>query len=235
MTTTTMSGPDEDLVRKAKKILALTKSPNRHEAEAAMGKLTELMTAHQLTVQDLQAAEASPYDHQVKREGKRLPVELKFITLLLDGYFFVRIVFSTDTEGYKRIHILGRPHHAEVAIHVYEFLKATYRRLWDESRKAYGWDVTSRRSFYKGLTAGIHERLKAERRRVEQTMALVVVEDPRLEEHVEEAFPKAKSVDYGRDTRKDVTAYRVGVYQGGRVNITQGISAGTTAGQIGGR
>lgn len=230
-----MADTDSELLEKLQKILARTKSPNAHEAEAAMAKVEELLVRHNLTIQDVEGHRAAggivEHDQVL---GSRLTAEVAWIGGILDGFFFVKVLGVADWTGKRSLRIVGRRHNVEVARHVYEFLSRTYRRLFRDlckrlrSEGAIGSLESYRKSYYKGLTEALAWKLEDERDQVQQEAGLVLVSDPELDERVADVPErKARKVEHSEAAR------RVGWSDGGRIDLRGAVSAGeATAGRL---
>lgn len=139
---TAEAGKTTDRVGKIRRLLALSGSPNKNEAERALAKAMELMAEDRLTLDDVQNA-APEYGHGYVRreviEGKIVPDHTKFIGGIVSKFFLCKVVLQFEPRRGQRkaiAHIIGRKHEAEIGEHVYLFLRTTYTKLWREYRRA---------------------------------------------------------------------------------------------------
>lgn len=126
-------------IKRAKKLAALATSANRHEAEAALAKLQELMLRYNLDPSLVAAVEdeETGFVHHTLDLGKRASKEALIAAEILTGFFNVKCLLMTQEIGtakkkarHKAIRIVGK--HADVVIaeHVHAFLVRFYRAEW---------------------------------------------------------------------------------------------------------
>lgn len=234
--------PTDDILSKVRKILALTTSPNQHEAEAAMAMAQDMMIRHNLTIKDLDGQPAVGYIEKVAETKRSTGPEAKYIFGILEKYFFVK-VYSHNVPGKPRkdkwgqvrstvdaqLTLVGTPENVEVALYIFHYLKGTFRRLFTGYMDTYFGRASEhmlRKSFYIGLRKGLGEKLDTERYKVEQELAMVLVADEALIRYMED-----KGLTGGRSRRTSyyADAHSSGLEQGRNIQINPGI--GTRANQ----
>ena len=94
-------GPEDAVLQRLKKLLKLSKSPNEHEAQAAMEKARLLLVKYNIDLVELdrQRSYASRYIGPVK--GRHTSAELWLSTILSD-FFFVEVIWS---QSYRKAKI----------------------------------------------------------------------------------------------------------------------------------
>lgn len=185
------AAPEEKILDRIRKLLALAGSPNQHEAELAMRKAHELMLRHNIE-------DTSTRDYEVRhlgdphKRGTRVEAE---IAGLLGEYFFVKVIRipiylpATGKRG-NVYEIAGTRANVEMAAHVYAFLMSTAERLWRENRgDARVRSGRDRMSYQAGVINGFREKLRAERTELRGT-GLVWVGDRGLDRYYHARHPR---------------------------------------------
>ena len=154
----------ERVLEKIRKLLALAGSANEHEAEIAMRRAHELMLRH--NIEQAKSTTASAYEvRQLGEPQKRASgVDLDIVGLLTE-FFFVEVirvpVYVPGTGEHADVfEVIGTGANIDMALHVFEFLRATAERLWQENRGdrrvKSGRD---RRAYQSGVVRGFREKL----------------------------------------------------------------------------
>lgn len=182
--------PDEKVLDKIKKLLALANSSNEHEASLAAQRAQKLLLKYNLTMQSVEKHD-SDYVNRVVEERTFLRTEDKFVSRILTDHFFVR-VFSQRlrTEGYEigkqnsfaQVVLLGTKSNVEIASYIRDFLINEFHSCWISYRRESGCPASYQQSYYYGLLRGLDEKLKAQKKEVEQEMGLIWVSDPKLDQ-----------------------------------------------------
>jgi hypothetical protein len=126
--------PCPKVVDRLRKLLALTRSSNQHEAAAAAARAAELMAEHQVHTAMLEQAERAPVDEQCIDENGRA-VNWKGILASGIAYSFGCAMFwrSDYDTGHRRsrIMIVGRPDDVAAVRYTYAYLCNELDRLAD--------------------------------------------------------------------------------------------------------
>lgn len=222
----------EDILKKVKKLLALASSCNEHEAKSAAAKAQALMVRHNLSMQSL--GKLSDYINEGTGDGmSKISRESSYIMSILTQHFFVRCYYDNQFVGYTRTgkrryvktpRIVGTAENVTVAQYVYEFLSATYARLWKEYAKEHGnKSMTARNSFAYGLTEGIKITLRESEKAVCTEMGLVIVPDEKLKAFMKQTLNlKSRAV---RTANHDTHAAGHGLEAGKKVRISRAIES----------
>lgn len=211
---------EEKIIEKIQKLLALSESSNKHEAERAMEKAQALMLEHNVNMRQVQDHDTD-YINETTDTFKRQPLGSKYINSLLQEFFFVKVVQSKRRNG-NFLNIIGEKNNVQTALFVRNFLIDNFKRLWDNFRKETGAKVKSRDSFYFGLYQGLKEKLDIQRLEAESKYELVLVNDPKAEEKMNELFGRNLSTSKNKMYLRDGQAQMAGHEAGKQINISAG-------------
>lgn len=178
---------------KIKKCLALGKSPNEHEAAAAMRQAQKLMAAHDISERELGAI---GYSHETVKTtiqcGKVVPVTLTGIVQLVRAAFGIEAVIARtrrETDYNYDIEYFGPEHRVVLAGYAHVVIQRAVDGAW----KAYllanpqmKGRQGARAGFYLGWIQGVRETVED----------FVMPEDERL------GTKSAMDLHYGRDLGK---------------------------------
>lgn len=127
------------ILAKVRKLFALGRSGNEHEAALALQKAEALLREHNLTTFHLHEDD---FAHRCIDTGKqRMAVHVQIICSILDTHFHVRVIRGTQYNPFKdcqqqTIELLGTKENVAVAEHCYFFLEERLESLWLRYRKA---------------------------------------------------------------------------------------------------
>ncbi|MEZ6015724.1 MAG: DUF2786 domain-containing protein [Planctomycetota bacterium] len=223
------SEPDERLMRRVSKLLALGGSPNEHEATSAVQKARALMLEHNLDVVTLDRARG--FEMRVLGGvSRRRPAWERNLVGLLPEYFFVEVISctsfdaATGVEG-RAYHVYGTRANLAMAEYVFAYISSILPGLWQQHRAAHG--ITGDRDrlqFFEGVVAGFRKKLASEEAaRIAQEHALVWRGDPRLEAFYRWHHPRIRTSYSGGRTRGE--AFGAGVEAGGQVTLRRPLSS----------
>jgi hypothetical protein len=126
---------DSDIVEKLRAVLAMTHSKNENESALAMARLQELMTAHNLTIADLEQRGAKGKPQIEKKQfdlGKAaFKWKLDLASVIADHYFCVPLV----DRGAKTVQFLGRPENVESLNMLYGWVIEQIKAISADERK----------------------------------------------------------------------------------------------------
>ena len=218
------------VVEKIQKLLALANSSNEHEAKLAAQKATELLTKHNLSLQDIAVSERDYCAVHFAGNKSRKAVEQKYIFGILMTFFFIRVVsgkkFDYSTcKFFTTWSFLGQRHNVEIATYVHKFLDNTFHNLYTQYKKTLTTKVpNAKNSFYYGLYIGIRDQLEASKEKAQRETGLVLVKDAGLEDFINDTFnnnlKKGKSMTIASI---DAKAFAQGVKEGQNVRIAKGL------------
>jgi len=247
-----MSGASLDRVLdRVRKLLALSKSANEHEAANAAAAAARLMQEYeieeaQLRVGDPAAAPAEPIRDGVIQAGNRYVVTWRMnlasgIARGLGAYAFYA---GADIKVYGRTSVI------QTVTYMYQYLAAEIDRLADEHYEIYGVGVNAKswkNSFRLGAVQTIANRLRDQRRAqfaefdakiaatAPESTALVLVKKDAAE--VEAAWKRRSEGFVSRTSSgpSQYTAYQRGNQAGASISLGGGPQLGATPKKIGGR
>lgn len=217
---------DETLLKRVKKLLQLANSDNEHEARLAAERAQELLTRHNLTVQDVRRTSADYEMRDASEALGRNMTEAKYVDNIVQRFFFVRVFrrgTSKSNGRWQRVtRYVGTPSNVEVALYIRDFLLKEFRVLWQAYKRRTGASAKSRQSYYCGLFDGICAQLEASQKRVEQETGLVVVQDRDLMRYMQEICPNLRKTTTNVNTG-DRAAFGAGEAAGREMKIRKGL------------
>lgn len=221
----------EAIIRKIQKLLALAESDNKHEAEAAATKASELLLKYNL---DMQTAQQNlDYTKEIVFEGARVTKETKWIEGILIDYFHIKILRHYDRRIRETtVYFVGDKANVEVAKYVFEFLSRAYRSLWLEFKKQNNVATKYGATFYYGLTLGIVTKLKSQRAAVEQERGLVLVKDPALQVFFNKQFGPTMESNISLNAFKNDAVKDAAFKKGQELNIARGLNQKSGPGNL---
>jgi hypothetical protein len=152
-------------IDRVRKCLALSKSPNEHEAAAALRQAQKLMQSHGITEEDVGLAMyvSDFVDHKDYEFARRKPMIIVCVCALMTKAFGVQLVWEASPEGKHRTRYFGQKANVMLAVHahtvVYRAVNAAWKRYLEE--KPYVKGVrNARASFVHGWCAQVAEKVE---------------------------------------------------------------------------
>lgn len=220
----------ESLLDSIQRLLALSGSPNQHEAESALAKAQELMLRHQITIAEVETADVGQddwVDVEAVECSRTPPFEVPFVTEIVAKFFFVRAYWNHRLgRSGKQLHFFGNAENVQVAVYVFTYLRRVYRRLWRVASLEHGLIGRYMRGYYAGVSDGLNAKLVAEREVViEQASsnALMVIQST-LDRRFEDKFPNLKPHPASKPV--DYCAGRLGYGDGQQIDLRDAIEDG---------
>ncbi len=223
---------EEAILRRLKKLLSLSTSPNEHEAEVAMKKARHLLARYNIDL--VEADRQRRFDRRTLGEvkGRHTSAEIWLAAILID-FFFVEALWTHSYDARRDqlgsvLEVYGTPENLEMADYVYSYLLNLLPILWTDYRKANGLDSNrERQRYYAGVLAGFHEKLKAQDRNLRESRALVWKGDPQLRAYFRTINPRVHT-RYGGGVSQ-TQAYRDGLQEGRQVTIHKPVDRSTSS------
>lgn len=228
------------VVSRIHKLLALARSPNRHEAETAAITARRLMLKFNI---EWVAGDPSISDDEHERRGYafrhlgrprgRLEQHDRRLAKILSDYFFVEgawVPVYLPREGRRGslLEICGLEANLLMAEHVHDFLSSTSERLWaDYARSNERATRRDRGAFLAGVMQGFETKLAAQDERLHE-QGLVWVPAPELGVYFHRRNPQLHYVHAGEADRG--AAYEQGSRLGQALVLSQPVSAGRSSG-----
>lgn len=210
-----------DIIAKIQKLLALATSSNEHEATLAAKKAQELLVMHNLDMQTVQRTETDYHELEVY-EFSRLGVGVKWITQIVQEFFFVQVLHWRSRGNYK-ISFVGDKTNTATAQYVFNFLCRAIKECWLAYKKSNELTTASRASYFSGFNQGLRAQLNTSRKSVEDARGLVLVRDPGIKTAVAKLVGPVSTRGFGQANLRDNSAERAGYEDGKNLKIAKAL------------
>lgn len=223
------NGPQDSILRRVKKLMALAQSRNRHEAEAAMAKARELVLKYNADIIERQESR----EHVsvfVGRPALRHPrYHYRLACLLQDFYLVCGIwvpayVLEKGKMG-RVLEISGTADNVQTAGYVHDFVLNFIDARWRKYNENSGLSLHRKTDFADGIIRGFIEKLKereCEKKAGAENLDLVSIQDPLLMEHMAHRYPHTTKFSR-RVSGLDKRVLQDGMRAGRRMVISKGI------------
>jgi hypothetical protein len=219
------------IMARIRKLLALSSSPNRHEAELAMAKARELMAKHQLD--PTEPPPTADFVHLVLGEASlRHGLEVHALASLIREHYSVRTIWvpmavpAVGKVG-RALEVCGTRLHVQLAHYAFDFVRHLIAAEWRTYQPGVRLGANGRRDFALGMVAGFRALLDEQLRTSPQVQALVRREDPALEGYFEERHPHQRQTRAGRGVRIDPRLRQDGEALARRIGLRHGVNPAT--------
>jgi len=232
-------GDKEKMVEKIKKVMALTSSSAKGEAETALKKAQELMLKYNIENLDKRQAEEYLF-RPVGPLYKNVPNYIRDLASTVSEYYFVKHILCWNGRN-RYFEFFGTKENLDIAEYIFCCLIRQGEKLWKEHslelKKSYGLvrGMASKACFLEGVYSGYRNQLRMqssirEEKNVNNTTALIWTGDPLIEEMYKKAYPNIKLYHCQRHARGGGFSY--GFAKGKEISIHAGI-ASSSAGNNG--
>jgi hypothetical protein len=152
---------ESPILRKVQKLMALSSSSNKNEAELAMIKSQQLLLKHNLDSTYLEDDKKERMVLKRVLKEKRISPKLTAIASILQT-FFLSVIFSKQKEG-SYIEILGHEVNVEIGEYVANFLYKEFDLLWQQTQKSspHLKGLVAKNSFFTGIARGYTNKIEA--------------------------------------------------------------------------
>jgi len=226
---------NDRILLRVKKLLALSESPNRHEAELAMTKVHETIARYNIDLLSSQA-DRNYCSLCLGEPQLRQAADDYALSRLLQDFYFVEAVwigayvFERARMG-RILEISGTTENVKMAGYVYDFLKRVIKDQWRVFRNEYAVTPGRKVDFALGLLSGFSEKLKNQDGQLEKaspaTYALMKRDDAQLVAYIRSRYPRLrKTAGSGRSVDEHV--HRAGQEVGRKTILAKPIEHGTT-------
>jgi len=224
------SSPEDKIMLRVKKLMALAQSQNRHEAEAAMAKAHEFIAKYNIDLlsRDEDRDFISVF---VSNPALRHFREEYHLANLLQDFYFVHAIWVSAyvLEKGKRGNVLeisGTAQNIKIASYVHDFIKHYIDSQWHKYNKDKVLNRYRKTDFAVGVIEGFRSKLKLQTKkeeRIKEKFGLIKTEDPLLKKHIKYKYPHTATVrsKYSREDRKVLND---GVGIGKELVISKGIT-----------
>ncbi|MBW1912234.1 MAG: DUF2786 domain-containing protein [Deltaproteobacteria bacterium] len=225
-----LPSPEDKIMLRVKKLMALAQSQNQHEAEAAMAKAHEFIAKYNidLLARDKDRRFVSVF---VGTPALRHFREDHHLASLLQDFYSVfgiwvsAYVLEKGKMG-NVLEISGTIQNVKIAGYVYDFVQQFIDSQWHKYNKNKGLNRYRRTDFAVGIIEGFRSKLKLrakERKESKDRLGLVRIRDPLLKKHVDYKYPRTAMIR-GRALRKDNNVLKDGMSVGKELVISKGIT-----------
>ena len=199
------SAPEDRILVRVRKLLALAGSPDRHEAEAAMAKAHALIAKHNLDLR--QGKQQKEYLSLIIGEAalRRFAEDYALANLLQDFYFVRGIWVSCYVPRKGRmgraLEISGTLPNVKIAGYVFDFVRRFIGAKWVEYNQTRRLNRYRLTDFALGIVEGFRSKMESNGTNGEgdgKVWALVKKEDPLLKEYLAYRYPHLTNVQTGR-------------------------------------
>ncbi|MFC1820496.1 SprT-like domain-containing protein [Thermodesulfobacteriota bacterium] len=224
------SGPEDKIMFRVKKLMALAQSKNQYEAEAAMAKAHEFIAKYNIDLlsRDEDRDFISVF---VGSPALRHFREVYHLANLLQDFYFVHAIWvpAYVLEKSKMGNVLeisGTAQNIKIAGYVHDFIKRYIDSQWQKYNKDKKLNRYRKTDFAVGVMEGFHSKLEAQtskEERIKEKFGLIKIEDPLLQKHIKYKYPHTATVR-GNKLRMDRKVLRDGIGVGRELVISKGIT-----------
>ena len=222
--------PEDKIMVRVKKLMALAQSQNRHEAELAMAKAHEFIAKYNI---ELLARDEERHFVSVfvgKPALRHFREDYHLAGLLQDFYFVYGIwvpAYVLDKGKMGNVfEISGTMQNVRIASYVHDFVKRFIDSQWQRYNKKRGLNRYRKTDFAVGILKGFGSKLRLqnrERKRNKDELGLIKIEDPLLQKHVDYKYPHTANIR-GKVLRGYKDVLRDGIGIGKKLVISKGIT-----------
>jgi len=221
------ANPEDKILSRIRKLMALAESPDLHEAEAAMAKAHALMAKYNYHLLE-ERKERQFVTLALGRPALRHPAEAYALAHLLQEFYFVRGIWvSAYVLGKGKmgrvLEISGTLANVQVAGYAFDFVSRFIESKWSEYNSGRNLGRSRQTDFALGIIDGFRAKLKSGDREKEGALALIRVEDPHLQEYLRYKYPRTAAV-HGGPIRQDPRVLRDGRDIGRNLVIAKGVA-----------
>lgn len=148
------------VLRKVQKLMALSTSGNKHEAEQAMIKSQQLLLKHNIDAKKIGSLEDDKVVLKRILKQKRENAKMRAIAIILETFFVSTVYCRAGDHIY--LEILGDSVNVEIADYVAAVLEKEFDKLWDQAKRQSGLKGTvAKNSFFLGIAKGYCNKIRA--------------------------------------------------------------------------
>lgn len=231
--------PQDKIMLRIKKLMALAESHNRHEAEAAMLKARELIAKHNISL----FARNEPRDFVSVFIGKpalRHTREKYHLANLIQDFYFVEGIWVSTYVIQKGkmgrvLEFSGTVQNIKLAAYIYDFVRHFIDSRWAGYNKKKGLNRHHKTDFAVGIIEGFRSKLKLQSREKERSGSdaslPVRIEDPLLKKYITHRYPR---ITHSRRnvSNQDENVLQDGIEVGRELVISKGITEKKESGKL---
>jgi len=221
--------PEDRILIRIQKLMALAQSQNAHEAEAAMLKAHRLIARYHIDLIQLEEKRGF-VTRLISSPAVRHSREKYTLAGLLQDYYFVQgiwvsaYVLDRGRVG-RALEISGMTKDVELAAYVFDFVLGYIERRWRAYRRETPGRGVRKVDFAEGVVAGFRETLERQKRHLADTepaYALVLKEDAELTAYMKHVYPSTGRIYHG-EILQDDEVFSDGVEAGRGLVISKGV------------
>ena len=221
-----------DKIRKLLRLADQSRGATEHEAKLALAKAHELMTRFNIDAAVLRMERDGEGTAGIKVDSAKVdlpkvlnPADLLILSLL-QSHFNVRVILMPKFKQ-TPVDIIGTPVEVEYAVFVFQFLRGTFFRCWNEFKKTT--PNPDRKSYYRGLHDGLKAALNEAKHRAENAYSkedygryelMIVNARAIVDQHVAEKYGKLRNRRQ-QNRRVDSESYVAGKTKGATIRINR--------------
>lgn len=213
----------DKIVKKIRKLFALSKSSNEAEAKEAYKKAMELMVKF-----NIDCIEHEKEFLKKEKAFRRESVEIKYISQVIVECFLVKMLKQrkfcpANRKSLTFYTFIGDETNVQLALFAFDFLLLRYKELWRVVQKEKNLALREKESYYLGLSHGFIQKHKEIVNYSKNKYGLVVVKNPKLDEFVKEEYGTLKDSKPDMSKADKFDLLLRGEMDGENININQGI------------
>jgi hypothetical protein len=227
--------PEDKIMLRVKKLMALAESQNRHEAELAMAKAHEIVAKYNV---DLIARNENRNFVSVfvgKPALRHFRIDYHLVHLIQDFYFVYGLwvsayVLEKGKMG-RVLEISGTVQNTKIACYVHNFVQQFIHSQWHQYNHDKELNHYRKIDFAVGIIEGFRSKLKLQSKGEKKTtakQALIKVADPLLLEYAAHRYPHTTTFK-GKISSQDDNVLRDGIKVGRKLVIFKGINDTVTS------
>lgn len=224
------SQSDDRIMLKIRKLMALAKSPNQHEAESAMTKAHALIAKYNVDLL-AQAQERNFVSLFLDKPALRHFRESYHLSSLLQDYYFVHTIWAPAYVLEKGkmgrvLEISGTPENISIASYVHDYVKRFIDVQWVSYNRRGGFDRYRKTDFAVGIVEGFRAKLESKRpvdSSASSSRHLMKVQDPMLVAYAAYKYPYTRGIGK-RVATQDAGILNNGIQRGKELVISKGIT-----------
>ena len=224
------AGPEDKILQRVKKLMALAQSQNQHEAEAAMAKAHEFIAKYNL---DLLAGHENRdfVSVFIGSPALRRFREDYHLSKLIQNFYFVygiwvpAYVMEKGKMG-RVLEISGTIQNIKIASYIYDFVKHFIDAQWHMYNQKKGLNRYRKTDFAIGVIEGFSLKLQLQNKKqnnVENKPALFKIQDSLLQKHIDYKYPYISKIR-GTVVREDKDVLQDGICAGKKLIIYKGVT-----------
>lgn len=223
------SSPQNKMMDRVKKLMALAASSNHHEADSAMAKAYDLIAKYNLNLLS-QNADRNFASVFVGQPALRHPPEDYSLAHLLQDFYFVQGIWVSTYVPEKGkmgrvLEVSGTIQNIKLASYVHDFVRRFIHSQWAEYNNGKRLNRYRQTDFAVGIIEGFRaklERQSKEKGKKEDSLSLMKMEDPLLRKYIAYKYPHTIKVKRGIASQ-DKNVLKDGRRVGERLIIAKGI------------